>query len=124
MGRLFAALILPSIARADEGNWLAFGVVVLIVPTVIAFVVACLLVWFLVRPAARPLAIAIIAIPCAPVPNGSFYWPLWSYLLDRNLPGSIPGVVGYVTLSAVIAYGLAWLAVRSFAHRRPHGRTH
>jgi hypothetical protein len=123
---LFAAItvFLPIVARADGGNWLLFGIYVFVVPTVLFLIVACLVVWFVCPPRVRPLAIALCVVPCTPIYNGTFAWPLWVYSIDRNLPGTVFDVTWRVILTALTAYLavqlLVWLRYRA---KSPPDRT-
>jgi glucan phosphoethanolaminetransferase (alkaline phosphatase superfamily) len=111
---VYAALVmatLPAVVRADDGNWLGLGILVIVVPTVLAFGVACLLTWFLCPLYLRPIVIGLCAVPCTPINNGTFYWPLWSYLLDHNLPRSMSETVLAASATALAAYAMGWLAV-------------
>ena len=114
LGLLLAAsavLLSPAVVQADEGNWLMFGVVVLVVPTLVVFSFACAFVWFLCPPRVRPLAIALCAVPCTPIDNGTFYWPLWSYFLDHDFPGTLFDLVWRTILTAASVYVLVWFIV-------------
>ncbi len=118
---LLAAItaFLPMIARADDGNLLLFGIYVFVVPTVLFLIVACVLAWFLCPPRVRPVAVALCVVPCTPIYNGTFPWPLWVYSIDRNLPGSAFDVTWRVIFAALVAYLavqlLVWLRYRGDA---------
>jgi hypothetical protein len=106
-----AVILLPSVARADEGNWLLFGIYVFVIPTYVAFGAACVAIWILCPARVQPLAIALGAVPCTPIDNGTFHWPLWSYFLDNNLPGTMFDVIWRTILTAAAVYGVVWLVV-------------
>jgi len=122
-----AMLVLPSVARADGGNWFAFGVLVLVIPTLLALGVACALVWILCPLYARPMIIALCAIPCTPLDNGRFYWPLWSYFLDNDFPGTMSEIILRTSAMALAGFVAGWFAVwlqlRASAHNTSLERT-
>jgi len=98
--------------QGDPGQVELFGVMVLVVPTLIVFSIACAVVWFACPRWSRPLAIALCSVPCAPIYNDSAWWPLWACSIDRYVPGYTFDVVWQVALTALIVYGLTWMIVR------------
>lgn len=122
------ASLIPAVARADDGNWLLLGIIVLVVPTILFLVVAFAVTWFAVPPRARPLVMALCAAPCAPIYNGTFPWPLWTYYsTDGFIPTTSLGVAWRVLLTALTAYLvvqlIVWLRYRGKVPARPHRRT-
>ena len=84
----------------------------LIVPTMIVFSIACAVVWFACPRWSRPLGVALCSVPCAPIYSDSGWGPLWAYSIDRYVPGYTFGVVWQVALTAFVVYGLTWMLVR------------
>ena len=69
----------PAWASGGDGG-LFFWVVV--VPAVAVVLFAILIVWNTVPLRFRPAAVAICAVPLAPVDNGSYTWPWSTYFFE------------------------------------------
>jgi len=108
-----AMMTLPSIARAEDSNanWWAFGVLVIVVPTIWALVIACLLIWLLCPLYLRPVALAVCAVPCTPLHTGTGNWPLWSYLLGNRFSETVSEIIWRTSLVALLAFALGWFAI-------------
>ena len=113
---LFAILLLfPLSAWAEEGNWELFGVVLFIVPTLIAFLMASTAIWLTCSARVRPWAIALCAIPLAPISNGDYRWPLSVYLFDWD-PGVTPSAMIWPIIVTVVVTYLAVHLMSLAAH--------
>ena len=104
---IVALLPIVAVAEDDGGYYMALAIFIVYIPCALLFMVLVTLALTLVPREKRTLALSLCFVPFAPVHNGSYFWPLVSYVLhsyDLQRASVLQSAAVSVPATAVASY--------------------